>query len=97
VRAFAFAGGGGRWDPYSQNWFESYPSDRFTNTIYDVPANTGDSSQSSAMLADVSQAAQLDAGFVYITNLSGGNPYDGLPSYWDQEVSAVAAVPEPGT
>ena len=83
--------------PYGQTWFESYPSDRFSNTIYDVPADAGDPSQSSAMLADVSQAVQLDAGYVYITNLSGGNPYDALPSYWDQEVSAVAAVPEPGT
>ncbi len=44
------------------------------------------------MLADVSTAAQLDAGYVYITDLSGGNPYDALPSYWDQEVSAVAGA-----
>ena len=80
-----------------QTWFESYPSDRFWNTIYDVAANSGDPSQSSAMLADLSEAVQLDTGYVYITDLSGGNPYDGLPSYWDQEVSAVAATPEPGT
>ena len=83
--------------PYGQNWYESYPSDRFSNTIYDVPANAGDPSQSSAMLADLSEAVQLDTGYVYITDLSGGNPYDGLPSYWDQEVSAVAATPEPGS
>ncbi len=78
--------------PYGQTWFESYPSDRFSNVIYDVAANAGDPIQSSAMLADVSTAAQLGAGYVYITNLSGGNPYDGLPSYWNQEVSAVAAA-----
>jgi len=77
--------------PYGLNWFESDPSDRFSNTIYDVPANAGDPSQSSAMLADVSEAVQLNAGYVYITDLSGGNPYDGLPSYWDQEVAAVVA------
>ena len=49
------------------------------------------------MLADLSQAVQLDAGYIYITDLSGGNPYDALPSYWDQEVSAVAAATEAGT
>jgi hypothetical protein len=43
------------------------------------------------MLTDLRSAIQLDAGYVYITNLSGGNPYDALPSYWNQEVSAVAA------
>ena len=78
--------------PSGQTWFESYPSDRFWNTIYDVAANSGDPSQSSAMLADLSNAVALDTGYVYITDLSGGNPYDGLPSYWDQEVSAVAAL-----
>jgi hypothetical protein len=78
--------------PYGQTWYESYPSDRFSNVIYDVPADADDSSTSSAMVADVSQAAQLDAGYVYITDLSGGNPYDALPSYWNQEVSTVAAT-----
>jgi len=74
--------------PYGQNWFLNYPSDRFTNTIYDVPTT-------SAMLVDVSTANQLDAGYVYITDQMGPNPYDQLPSYWDQEVSAVASLPEP--
>ena len=77
------------------NWFQSYPSNRFSNIIYDVPANAGDPSQSSAMLADLSKAVQLNAGYVYITDQSGGNPYSQLPSYWDQEVSALASVPEP--
>jgi hypothetical protein len=43
------------------------------------------------MFADLSKAVQLDTGYVYITNLSGGNPYDGLPSHWDSEVSALTA------
>jgi hypothetical protein len=76
--------------PYGQTWYQSYPSDLFSNTIYDVAANSGDASQSSAMVADVSEAVQLGVGYVYITNLSGGNPYDALPSYWAQEVSTVA-------
>lgn len=32
---------------------------------------------------------------VYVTDLTGANPYSGLPSYWNQEVAAVAAIPEP--
>jgi Spherulation-specific family 4 len=83
--------------PYGLNSFESYPSNRFSNIVYDVPANAGNLNESSAMLADLSKAVQLNAGYVYITNLSGGNPYSALPSYWDQEVSAIASVPEPGS
>ena len=83
--------------PYGLNWFQGYPSNRFSNTIYDVPADAGNPGQSSAMLADLSKAVQLNAGYVYITNLAGGNPYDALPSYWDQEVAAIASVPEPGS
>jgi Spherulation-specific family 4 len=75
--------------PYGVNWFQSYPSNRFSNVIYDVPTST-------AMVADLSKAVQLNAGYVYITDQTGGNPYSQLPSYWDQEVAAIAAVPEPG-
>jgi Spherulation-specific family 4/Domain of unknown function (DUF4214) len=77
--------------PFSQTWYESDPSDRFWNTIYNVAANTGDPTQSSAMLAALSAAVSLDAGSIFITNLTGSNPYDALPSYWNQEVAAVAA------
>jgi Spherulation-specific family 4/Domain of unknown function (DUF4214) len=78
--------------PTGQTWYQSYPSDRFSNIIYDVPADSDNSSTSSAMQADVSLAAAQDIGFVYITNTSGGNPYQELPSYWNQEVDTVATV-----
>jgi len=26
-----------------------------------------------------------------VTNLSGGNPYDALPSYWSSEVTAISS------
>lgn len=76
--------------PYSLNWLLSYPSGRFSNLIYDVPT-------SAAMLADISRAAGLNAGYVYLTDQTAPNPYGQLPSYWDQEVSAIASTPEPGT
>ena len=55
------------------------------------------------MLADINQSVQDNAGYVYVTdeslNPSTGYLYDQLPSYWDQEVAAIAgtAAPEPGT
>jgi hypothetical protein len=78
--------------PNGNSWFQSYPSSDFSNVIYNVPTV-------SAMMADLTRAIQLNAGSVFITDQDGGNPYAQLPSYWDQEVAAVAAasVPEPGT
>ncbi len=90
--------------PYPDvNWFlrPNYPSNRFSNIVYDVPADAGNPSTSSAMLADLNKALEFNAGYVYMTNLAGSNPYDALPSYWDQEVAAIAdinkAVPEPSS
>jgi hypothetical protein len=76
--------------PYGLSWFESHPSDDFSNIIYDAPL--------SALDPDIERAAQLNAGYVYVTDQTLPNPYGQLPSYWDQEVSDIAAlnVPEPG-
>jgi hypothetical protein len=76
--------------PYGLNWFLSYPSNRFDNTIFDVPT-------ASAMVADLGKAVSLNAGHVYITDQTLPNPYGQLPSYWDQEVAAVASIPEPSS
>jgi hypothetical protein len=83
--------------PYGLNWFQSYPSNRFSNIVFDVPADAGNPATSSAMLADLSKAVQLNAGEVFFTDQTLPNPYAQLPSYWDQEVAAVASVPEPGS
>jgi len=76
--------------PNGQNWYQSYPSSRFSNTIFDVPG-------SSSMLNDLNTAVALGAGYVYITDQTLPNPYGALPSYWDQEVSAVAALNAPAS
>ncbi len=77
--------------PYGLNWFQSYPSSHFENIVFDVATST-------SMLADLNQAIQLNAGSIYITDQSGANPYSELPSYWTQEVSALASpTPEPAT
>jgi hypothetical protein len=81
--------------PYGLNspppaWFQTYPSNRFDNTIFDTPT-------ASAMVADLGKAVSLNAGHVYITDQTLPNPYAQLPSYWDQEVAAVASLPEPSS
>ena len=78
--------------PYGQTWYQSFPSGRFSNIIFDVPG--------SSLLTDVNRAVALNAGYVFVTDQNLPNPYGQLPTYWNQEVSDVAsasAIPEPGT
>jgi hypothetical protein len=37
------------------------------------------------------QSAGANAGYVFITDRSGTNPYSGLPAYWANESASVAA------
>jgi hypothetical protein len=63
-------------------WAHDFSATRFANTIY------GASSSSLASSA-ISLSRSRHAGYVYVTNLAGSNPYDALPSYWSSEVSAI--------
>jgi len=65
-------------------WAHDFPAARFANTIYD--AVTGAQANNAMNLA-----RSRNAGYVYVTNLSGGNPYDALPSYWSSEVTAISS------
>ena len=40
----------------------------------------------------INLAAARRAGFVYITDDSGNNPWDTLPSYWRAEVDKVQSM-----
>ena len=44
----------------------------------------------------VADAAPLGLAMIYVTDDTMPNPYDVLPSYWQQEVERAAAVPAPG-
>jgi hypothetical protein len=58
-------------------WARGYPAARFAHNIYATPG---------AVLASALQMAQeRNAGHVYVTDLVGSNPYQGLPSYWSTE------------
>lgn len=69
-------------------WNAGYSADHFAHLAYGV-------ADSATMTSYVDLAVARNAGFVYITNDDGSNPWDTLPSYWNAEVAYVAAVPEP--
>jgi hypothetical protein len=71
------------------SWVYSYSPNHFANIMYDELSSQG-------MMADIALAAQRNVGYVYVTDQTLPNPYAQLPSYWDQEVAAIKAVPEPG-
>jgi len=71
------------------SWVYGYAASHFANILYDEPTVAG-------MNADLALASQRNVGSMYVTDQPFNGPlYDQLPSYWDQEVAALAAVPEP--
>jgi hypothetical protein len=63
-------------------WVRHYRPARFAHTIYATPG--GD-------LASAVRLSRLrNAGYAYITDDVGPNPYSSLPSYWRREQAAVA-------
>jgi hypothetical protein len=87
----------------SQNpasWTLTAPRSQIAHIIHTSPDAT-------TMLADVTRAASLNAGYVYVTDqnaLTGTNTFGFLPSYWDSpfaqsEVAAIrnTPVPEPAS
>lgn len=79
--------------PYGLDWFKSQPSSKITNLVY--AAATADD-----MKAAIEKAVRNNAGYVYVTDDDLPNPWDRLPTYWEQEVATIAAinaVPEPSS
>jgi len=67
-----------------QVWFHEYPPERFWHIVYDAPGRD----QLERILA-LSQAR--GAGWLYVTDLGGDNPYAGPPTYWSTEAEMVAS------
>jgi hypothetical protein len=63
------------------SWVFDYSPDRFANTVY---ATSG-----SQVTSALNLSKTRNAGYVYVTNGSGGNPYSALPSYWSTEDSVI--------
>jgi len=63
------------------SWTDQYPPSRFAHVVSATPA--------SALLRTLQLAESRRAGYVYITDGTGSNPYGSLPSYWAREGSAL--------
>jgi Spherulation-specific family 4 len=63
-------------------WVGRYPAAKFAHTIYATPG--------SRLASAISLARSRHAGWVFVTDRSGANPYDGLPSFWSREQAAIA-------
>jgi hypothetical protein len=64
-------------------WASYFPAARFLHTIYATPK--------SALKSALEMAQQRGAGRIYVTDLVGSNPYQGLPSYWSTEDAEATA------
>jgi Spherulation-specific family 4 len=63
------------------SWVFDYSPDRFANTIYATSGSQVDSA--------INLSKTRNAGYVYVTDGSGGNPYSALPTYWSTEDSII--------
>lgn len=64
-------------------WVQDYPAAKFAQNIFATPQKD--------LLNTLKLAKQRRAGHVYVTELTGGNPYLALPSYWAAEVAGASA------
>ena len=64
-------------------WAHQYAASKFAHTIYATP--------DSSLAAVLKLAQSRNADHVYVTDASGDNPYDVLPSYWTKEASAASS------
>ena len=71
-------------DPPSA-WNANYDRDKFVHLVHTESSSTD-------MLAHLNLARDRNAGGIYVTNDVMNNPWDILPSYWQAEVDAVAAI-----
>lgn len=77
-------------------WTANYSANRYAHLLYNVGTVTD-------MQTDLALAVSRNVGYIYITNdsnfnnlgVQGNSPWVTLPSYWNAEVSAISAVPEP--
>jgi hypothetical protein len=66
-----------------QPWFHQYPPERFWHIVYAAPGK-----DQLGKILTLSQAR--GAGWLYVTDLGGDNPYAGPPTYWNAEAAAIA-------
>lgn len=65
------------------SWVEKYPAAKFAYAIY--------ATSKPQLASAISLSRRRHAGYVYVTNRTGSNPYRSLPSYWSSEDAIIAA------
>jgi hypothetical protein len=63
-------------------WAHNFPATKFADTIYGAAT-------SAQAISAISLSRSRNTGYLYVTNLTGANPYDALPSYWSTEMAAL--------
>lgn len=76
---------GGRAGAVAPDWAAKYPATGILALPYAIKT-------AKQMRQWVEAAARGQCGYIYVTDDSGDNPWDRLPSYWRQEVEAVRKV-----
>jgi hypothetical protein len=69
------------WQP--DGWETRYGPDRFWHLVINTP--------SSSLPQAISLSKSRNVGWIYVTDDNGGNPWDSLPSYWDQLLTFAGA------
>ena len=69
-------------------WTGKYPPDRFSVILHQVRTEED-------MKRVLNDAVRMGFGHVFISDATGVNPYDRLPSYWRAEIDAVRAINRP--
>jgi Spherulation-specific family 4 len=67
------------------SWTQTVPATAFAHLCYDVTA-------SNTMADDVRLAFTRNAGYIFVTDDRGSNPWDTLPSFWPAEVDLVESI-----
>lgn len=66
-------------------WAEAYPANAFAALVYKTPGTDN-------MTAVLRDAVKKKVGYFLVTDGDGANPWDRLPSYWDEEVRAIQTI-----
>ena len=73
--------------PYTglTQWWLNLDSSQVANLVYAEPGEI-------TLLLSVLKAVAYNAGYLFITDGQGSNPWGGLPAQWDDEVSLIEAI-----
>ena len=65
------------------SWASRYSAARFAHAVY--------ATSNSQLASAIRLSRRRDAGYVYVTDGSGRNPYGSLPGYWPREDAIITA------